>query len=196
MPGVSRITLPPSWIPHSQSTSDAMVRTSQSVNLNSCTTMRNMILFGGQSPATKTAYLHGRMRTLNRVHDLPEDHHPGTLRPVSGCAGLAGIPILGPHHDPSSAGTRLLQGASLVLSERSSRRFIFTNRQPSGMSPTFLPEASPCLPTPLPKTRHRPQFHSISQCERGCIRYPLRSMGQWKQLWPGPCTSHPRLLHA
>ena len=32
------------------------------------------------------------------------------VRP-SGYAGLAGIPIPWPHHDPSSAGTRLLQGA-------------------------------------------------------------------------------------
>lgn len=165
MPGVSRITLPPSWIPKPQSTSDATLRTSQAVEFeHSCNTMRSIIPFGRQYLATWTAYLRGRMRTLNRVHDLPEDHHPGTLRPVSGCAGLAGIPILGPHHDPSSAGTRLLQGASLVLSERSSRRFIFTNRHPSGMSPTLFPEASPCLPTPLPKIRHCRQVHSVSQC--------------------------------
>jgi hypothetical protein len=90
-----------------------------------------------------------QVRTLDRVHDLPEDHHPGTLHPVSGCAGLAGIPILGPHHDPSSAGTRLLQEAALVLSERSSRRFIFTNRHASGISPIIASEPSPCLPTPL-----------------------------------------------
>jgi hypothetical protein len=27
-----------------------------------------------------------QVRTLDRVHDLPEDHLPGTLRPLSGCA--------------------------------------------------------------------------------------------------------------
>jgi hypothetical protein len=115
---------------------------------------------------------------LDRVHDLPEDHHPGLLRPVSGCAGLAGIPILGPHHDPLSAGTRLLQGASLVLSERSSRRFILTNRHSSGISSVIDSEPSPCLPTPLSQISTPPTVpYSVDRELQPTFKYPRHFIG-------------------
>jgi hypothetical protein len=59
-----------------------------------------------------------------------------------------------------------------VLSERSSRRFIFTNRHSSGMSPPIAPDPSPCLTTPRLKSQHHPQLHRVSQSESDLIQCP------------------------
>jgi hypothetical protein len=127
------------------------------------TAFRRIVDFFAIGNCLQEAYPSGRDVELGMVHDLPDEHQPGSLSQVSGCAGLAGIPIPGPHPDPPSAGTRLLPSESLpVPSERSSRRVHLKTRHGSGMSTIIASEApSPVLDTVFRLHSIRPTLRRI-----------------------------------